>query len=140
VLAINTGMLAAMAAKILSTEIFSTWLGIAPLAIILIATSYWFLYREGFPNLEGGENSLIYFKEIAKRTEPKFVAEYQGQPEEALIKDVLSQAWRNSAILDEKFRCLRIAFVNMVLAVVPWAISVAAFSVSGAHMVSQITK
>ena len=141
ILAIDTGMLAAMAAKIPSAEVFSTWLGIAPaVAIALIATSYWFLYRGGFPTLKGGESSLIYFREIAKRTEPRFVDEYQQQTEEDLVKDVLNQTWRNSVILSDKFRSLKIAFVNMAVAVLPWAVSVATFSISGAQVHSKVLK
>ena len=39
----------------------------------MIAASLWFLYRVAFPALDGGHESLIYFREIAKRTESSFI-------------------------------------------------------------------
>jgi phage protein U len=37
------------------------------------------LYRGSFPNLKGGESSLVYFREIAKRREHHFIEEFSAQ-------------------------------------------------------------
>jgi hypothetical protein len=64
-----------------------TWQVIAPLlAFGFIGHSLWNLYNGAFPNLKSGNSSLIYFTEIAKRTEAKFIDEFtaQSEPEESL--------------------------------------------------------
>jgi len=61
----------------------------------------------------------VYFREIAKRTEAKFIDEFLAQDETVYVKDVLGQVWRNSQILDEKFNHLKRAFVFMALAALP---------------------
>jgi Family of unknown function (DUF5706) len=70
----------------------------------LLVGSYYCLYHGGFPNLKGGHSSNVYFKDIAARNESKFAEDYQKQSSEALRLDLLSQIWRNSEILTEKFR------------------------------------
>jgi hypothetical protein len=71
---------------------------------------------------------LVYFREVARRTEAKFIDEFMAQDEAAYAKDLLGQAWRNSEILVEKFNHLRLAFVFMALAVFPWVVSLAIFA------------
>jgi len=88
-------------------------MAIAPaFTTVLIAVSYLFLYKGGFPDVKGGNASLIYFSEICKRTESKFINEYCEATQEALRSDVLGQVWRNSEILTEKYRCLKVAFIE----------------------------
>jgi hypothetical protein len=66
-----------------------------------------------------------YFREIAKRTESSFVEEFMAQVDEVYIKELLSQIWRNSEILTEKFNHISAAFNWMVLALLPWIASLA---------------
>ena len=89
------------------------------------------LYRGGFPNLAGGEGSLVYFREIAKRTEHKFIEEFSAQSEKHHANDLLGQVWRNSQILSIKFDCLKLAFAFMALAIVPWLVSIFLFAAYG---------
>ena len=81
-----------------------------------------------FPTLRGGHKSLIYFREIARRTESNFIDEFVEQEEGARIKDLLGQVWRNSCILTSKFDSLKWAFILVALAIIPWATAVALFS------------
>jgi len=130
-LAIDTGMVGALSASIPSIQRVTWYMAIAPMiSAALIAVSYVYLYRGGFPNINGGHASIIYFKEIAKRTEAKFIEEYAGRTSESLRGDVLGQVWRNSEILVEKYRCLKMAFIFMALATVPFAISLALFALA----------
>jgi len=62
---------------------------------------------------------------VYKRTESKFIDEFMAQDEAAYVKDVLGQAWRNSEILVQKFNHLKVAFIFMAVAVLPWAVSLA---------------
>jgi len=105
------------------------WQALIPLtAFLLVGNSIWQLYKGAFPNLTGGNSSLIYFREIARRTGAKFIDEFIAQNETAYVRELLGQAWRNSEILVEKFNHLRLAFVLMALAVFPWTVSLAIFA------------
>jgi hypothetical protein len=129
VLAVDTGMAGYLASHLPKLDSLRWWEFLAPsCAIALLAWSFWHLYRGGFPQLKGGEASLVYFKEIAGRTETKFVDEFMAQQEPAYIKDVLGQAWRNSQILKAKFNDLKRSFILMAIAVLPWTISLAEFA------------
>lgn len=128
-LAINTGMLAILASNAPPVAAMSVLSYVpAGIAVAMIAASLWFLYRVAFPALDGGHDSLIYFREIAKRTESNFIDAYTTQGEVPRIKDLLGQVWRNSSILAAKFDALKWAFILMALAIIPWAIAVAMFS------------
>jgi hypothetical protein len=129
VLAVDTAMAGYLAGRMPSLKTLPYWPTLIPLvAFVLIGISIWNLYKGAFPNLAGGNLSLVYFREIAKRTEAKFIDDFLAQDETAYVKDVLGQAWRNSEILVEKFNHLKLAFIFMALAVLPWVISLAIFA------------
>ena len=129
VLGVDTAMAGYLAGRMPSLKTMPYWQTLFPLAaFLLIGNSIWQLYKGAFPNLAGGNASLVYFREVARRTEAKFIDEFITQEETAYVKDLLGQAWRNSEILVEKFNHLRLAFVFMALAVFPWAVSLAIFA------------
>lgn len=119
-LAIDTGMLAVLAGNLPASNSFDHMLLVVLVPVFLIGGSLWHLYLGAFPRLEGGHNSLIYFREIAKRTESHFIEEFSSQSDEGYAKDVLSQVWRNSEILKQKFNHISSAFNWMALAILPW--------------------
>jgi len=131
VTAINTAMLAALSASFPPLGSMKWWMWISPAATaFMLALGYVQLYRGSFPTLVGGHSSLIYFREIARRTEANFVAEYRAaQDANSLASDVLGQVWRNSEILVLKYNALKCAFTLMALAVMPWVISLATFAI-----------
>lgn len=140
-LAINTGMLAVLASDappLINMSVFSYVL--AGITGIMIAGSLWFLYRVAFPALGGGHQSLIYFREIARRTESNFIDAFTAQEESIRTKDLLGQAWRNSCILASKFDALKWAFILMALAIIPWATALALFSSQHPGIRTLITK
>jgi len=93
------------------------------LTVFLLGVSFWHLYREAFPVLDGGHDSLLYFREISKRTEAKYIEGWKDLSDEDYLKDLLGQIWRNSAILTQKFDHMKWAFYALALAIVPWIIS-----------------
>jgi Family of unknown function (DUF5706) len=128
-LAIDTSMLGFLAAKAPRWQEFSTWMAVAAiLTVLLLSASIVMLYRGAFPQLSGGHGSLIYFREIANRTEHRFVEEFKAQSDEQYVNDLLGQAWRNSEILCVKFDCLKRAFAFMALAILPWLTTVVLFA------------
>jgi hypothetical protein len=124
VLAVDTAMLGYLASKIPQVKWPPSWPLVIPLsAALLLFLSIWHLYKTAFPILKGGHSSRVYFREIAARTEAKFIDEFMAQQETDYSKDLLGQAWRNSEILVEKFNHLKSAFIFMALSVVPWTIA-----------------
>ena len=82
--------------------------------------SLFHIYWCVFPHLKGGANSLIYFREIAGRTELDFADAFLSRADEGHTRDAAGQIWRNSAILKLKFDYLKRAFVLTMLAIAPW--------------------
>ena len=129
VLAVDMGMLGFLVAHVPLPRSLAWWeIALPSATVLLLGISFYFLYKSAFPNLRGGTSSLVYFREIAARTETKFIDEFSKQPIGEHAKDLLGQAWRNSEILREKFDGLKIAFIFLALAIPPWVISLVIFS------------
>jgi len=129
VLAVNTGMAGYLAAHLPSLYSMRWWEFLSPAcAFALLVLSYRHLYNVAFPQLKGGGQSLVYFREIAKRTETKFIDEFVAQQESAYLKDVLGQVWRNSEILQEKFDHLKCSLMFSATAVLLWTIALGDFA------------
>lgn len=120
VLAVDTGMLAVLASNCPRASSFDWYIAFALAPCFILGMSLWHLYRGAFPSLEGGEESLVYFREIAKHTELKFIEDFSRQTDEAYSKELLGQVWRNSTILREKFDHLSSAFNWMAFGIAPW--------------------
>jgi len=93
-------------------------LSIAATGLLFVALSR--LYQAAYPNLKGGEESLIYFNEIAKLREATFIDRVGAQSEEELFEDLVAQTWRNSKILSAKFASLKDAHLLIMCSIVPW--------------------
>jgi hypothetical protein len=119
-LAVDTGMLAILAGNFPPSSSFDLIILTTLLPVSLLGISLWHLYMGAFPRLKGGQGSLVYFREISNRTEARFIEEFTAQSDEAHVKDLLSQVWRNSEILKEKFDHISSAFNWMALAIPPW--------------------
>lgn len=135
IFAVDTALLAILCINLRPADV-SHWYVVVPgaAAITLIVASLIYVYRSSFPSLKGGHSSLIYFCEIAKRTECKYIDEFERADAEALTADVLGQVWRNSEILKLKFDSVKAAFVLSALALVPWAIFIAATALQHAQV------
>jgi hypothetical protein len=128
-LAVDTGMLGYLATHLPTFNSVPWWELIAPgLAFVLLALSLLQLYKGAFPVLTGGHSSLVYFSEIATRTESKFINEFIEQRESEYVKDVLGQVWRNSEILKAKFAHVKLAFIFLAWSVLPWTVALADFA------------
>ena len=129
VLAIDTAMLAFLFAQAPALDQLQGWIMLTPaITLILLTVSMGYLYKQGAPSLNGGHQSLIYFREIANRTEANYIDEFIATSEEKYLKDILGQIWRNSEILKEKFDHLESALTALGLAILPWIISIALFA------------
>jgi hypothetical protein len=123
-----TGLVVAMLGFMASMVDLSkhwSWMivGLAALATGLLLAALWLLYQASYPNLEGGEQSLIYFHEIAKLREATFIERITTAAEGELANDLAAQTWRNSQILDKKFSALKMAHRLVLASVIPWLLT-----------------
>ena len=129
-LGVDLAMLAFRATKTPRLGLWEARLLFAAIPLLLLAASLCHLYRASFPQLDGGRESLIYFREIAARTEGKFIEAYKSQNRTAVLSDTLGQVWLNSQILTQKFDHLKTAFLFTAWSIVPWLITLASFVVA----------
>jgi hypothetical protein len=121
-------------------RLFDWGMLIIAVPLFFLAVSCWHLYKEAFPNLKGGHDSLIYFREISKRTESRFIEAFRSQRDDGYLNDLLSQIWRNSEILTEKFDHVRLAFNYLALSILPWLLSLAVLVSKNTGLKSLIAK
>jgi hypothetical protein len=135
VFAANSTILALVALNF-RLEDFSKWQVTIPavITVIGISLSIIFVYRCSFPNLAGGHDSLIYFTQIAKRREADYVDQFLQVDQKHFIKDILGQVWRNSEILTEKFRAIKVAFILTALSLFPFFLFLIAATVNHPQM------
>lgn len=125
ILGVDTGMIWYLATKLPPIKTWDIHMLSALLPLGLIAASVCELYRSSFPQLKGGRESLISFKEIAKRTEDRFLTDFTKRTAEELAQDLLGQVWRNSKILTKKIHCLKRAYTFCASAVLAWGFAIA---------------
>lgn len=94
-----------------------TWYVVAPFIgfIWLISSSFQKLYQAYSPNLDGGQNSVVYFSEIAKKQKEAYIADFKSRDDGVFSEDILEQVWTNSKIISQKFQLIKSAFYMTLL-------------------------
>ena len=124
-LGVDTALIAVLMSRVGPVESLRwEWISIG-VALFAIGMSYWNLYKQATPNLAGGEESLLYFNEIGRRTESKYREAWHKLSDDEYLSDLLGQVWRNSCILRQKFQHAKSAFWWLAVGLVPWTISLA---------------
>ncbi|MGC1271582.1 MAG: Pycsar system effector family protein [Croceibacterium sp.] len=124
---VNTFLLAIGALNVSAGDL-KLWYVTVPGAAFVgcMIISYAFLYRANFPDDRGGHGSLIFFKEIQKRTEAGYQAELLACTEENFRNDLIGQIWRNSEILCDKYQGVKSAIVWAAVSLVPFFVFISA--------------
>lgn len=119
--AFNAAMITITALNLKTGDLERWYVG-APAVLMMIGllASYFFLYRCNFPDLRGGQGSLIYFSEIRRRDEADFINEYEAATDDAYRRDLLGQVWRNSEILCDKYNDIAAALQWTLVSLVPF--------------------
>jgi hypothetical protein len=123
-LGVNTGMIWFLATRLPPIKMWDAYLLVAILPIALITASLAELYKSSFPQLKGGRDSLTSYKEIAKRSQESFLADFTKQTQEELALDLLGQVWQNSEILTSKIDSLKRAYALCAFAFLPWGLAI----------------
>lgn len=97
---------------------------------IFASITFFHLYKSAFPRLDGGHTSLLYFREIARKTDLTYREEFKKITEESYLEDLIEQTWINSFILKEKYDHLKLAFIFLLLSLVFWLPTVLRFAAS----------
>lgn len=120
---VNSAILTISALNVEAGDLLRWYIAVpgAFLVIGLIA-SYTFLYKCNFPELAGGQGSLVYFSEITERTEPKYKTEFEAVSEADYRSDMLGQIWRNSHILAEKYKAIAMAIRLTLATLMPFTV------------------
>lgn len=92
------------------------------LLIVSLVTSYYHLFKANFPDDNGGEGSLIFFKQIQQRSEPNYITEFLTCDEEKFRNDLLGQIWRNACILCVKYTRVKQAILVTAISVAPFVV------------------
>ena len=123
---VNT-LILIIAALNLSAGDLRLWYVTVPGSVLVagLLVSYYHLFRANFPDDRGGERSLIFFKEIQKRTEANYIAEFLESSETTLRNDLLGQVWRNSCIVCEKYQRVKLAIIATSISIVPFLVFLA---------------
>lgn len=90
------------------------------LLLVGVLVSYYHLFCANFPADKGGEKSLVFFKEIQKRTEANYIAEFLECNEATLRNDLLGQVWRNSCIVCDKYQRVKLAIIATAISIAPF--------------------
>ena len=123
IFAADIGMASLMAACSPSVDELRWSMAVALVPLALLSASVWKISQGFFPRLEGGAGSLLYFREVAKRSSSEFNREWTAELPADQLQDLLSQVWRNSQILTDKFDHLKQAFVFTAWAILPWLLT-----------------
>lgn len=129
--AIAAGQIA-IAAVNLSIDDWRRWWVAVPAAafILIVGWALLNLYRCAFPHLEGGNQSLVYFNEIAKLRESEYIDRYTAVSQADLLNDITGQIWRNAEIVKCKYGYLKRATIAAMLSLIPWTCLLAATSLT----------
>ncbi len=128
ILGINTALLALVTPKFSALWCFEYWMLIIFLPVMLNSLSIFFLYKSSSPQLNGGDNSLVYFRGIAKLKEKDYIRKFSKQSLNEHIADMLAQTWRNSEILKVKYDYLRYSYISLLGSIIPVCITLIIFN------------
>jgi hypothetical protein len=119
--AFNAAMITITALNVKAGDLERWYIGVpAVLMVVGLLASYFFLYRCNFPDLRGGQGSLIYFSEVQRRAEADFINDYEAATDDAYRRDLLGQVWRNSEILCAKYKDVAVALRCTLTTLVPF--------------------
>jgi hypothetical protein len=125
VIAIDTAMVAALAAAYTSAKVATPWavtfsVGAAILIVIAMACAAMSL----LPRISGPQSSLLFFGAVSQSRAADYVAALAGVSDDQLQADLALQVHRNAEIATVKHRWVRRSVAWSFLTALPWAFAV----------------
>lgn len=127
ILGVDTGMLGFLATSAPASAVSIRAIVVAAASVVLLVASLFFIYRGTYPRTKGPSKSLVYFGSIAGEGLDDLKERFRACSASDHLDDVLGQVHRNSEILNWKFAELQRAYLCLLLAVIPWAITLYLF-------------
>lgn len=129
-LAIDLAMLASVANSLPVKELASPRGALGVMAAALLSYSLLHVFRTFFPHLDpAARRSIFYFGDIAKEDCTDFTRRVANITDGEVLDDLLNQVWRNSEILEIKYKSVERAFRFLAVAIIPWALFLFAMTV-----------
>ncbi|KPK21461.1 MAG: hypothetical protein AMJ70_07030 [Dehalococcoidia bacterium SG8_51_3] len=129
ILGIDTGMLGAMAAFAMPFPDLSLFIIItAFITLLTLGTSLAFIITGIYPRTKDPGKSLLYFEAISNCSLDEYKQRFIEIATDEYVSDLLEQCHRNSEILSQKFHRLKLAFLFLIISVLPWSMSIYLFS------------
>lgn len=129
ILGIDTGMLGVMAAFAMPLSDWSLFIVITTIITILtLGISLAFIITGIYPRTKGPSKSLLYFGSISKYNLVEYKQQFIEIAIDQYLNDLLEQCHRNSEIVSRKFKRLKLAFLFLIISVLPWTIAIYLFN------------
>lgn len=123
VLAINLGLIGwAVGRWPSSDKLTLTAVSIALAFLFTLANRFRHAANAILPNTNGGTGSLVFYGSIAGMAESDFRDQFMARSSHQLACDLLEQAWRNSKVLECKFKALCGAVLWMIWTIPSWVL------------------
>lgn len=133
--AVNSALVTISALNVGPSDLERWYISVpAAMLLVLISASYYFLYKCNFPSLDGGGNSLIYFKTIQARTQASYVRDLENASDDEYRNDLVEQIWQNSYILYQKYNAISNAIKLTAAALLPFGIFLTATAVVNSRL------
>lgn len=98
-------------------------------AVLPLFVSLGGIYFGQYPRTSSPNDSLIYFGTIAKLDVEEFLRRCREQSEDQHLWDLCNQTHLNSLLMSKKFTALKVALVSLLVAIVPWAVTIIHFRI-----------
>lgn len=122
---LSTALFGTVAIKYSSFSTAPCWVQVISwTALTLLSAAIVFASIAIFPRTKGPEASSIFFGGIASQPPEGFFGIIEGASEEAYRKDLIEQIHLNARIAATKFSWIRRSMISMMLALLPWSLSV----------------
>ena len=123
-LGLNTGMLGVLASFAQPLHLWTSVMIVSTiLSLLALGLTFLFIYLGMFPQTRGQASSLLYFGSISKKAVCEYQQAFLNQSAEEHLNDILEQSHRNSEILNQKFKFLKLAYCTLLNSLVPWTIT-----------------
>ncbi|WP_417247479.1 Pycsar system effector family protein [Celeribacter sp.] len=123
---LSTALFGTVAIKYSSFSSASCWIQLGSwTALILLSAAVVCASIAIFPRIKGPKASLIFFGGIASQPSESFFGILENTSEDAFRKDLAEQIYINARIAATKYSWIRRSMISLLLALLPWSLSVA---------------